>query len=100
MREQEDRDAEILDIEHYAELHPDLDGAEGYKVYGKLRDVRRERRKLKNENELLKPFYDWLGENTQAVKKLEQALGKTRNTAEVIDNRKYMTRTGVLNESE
>ena len=90
------REAELGDLEHYMELHSDLDCKGGYALYKKMRETRRERRKCKNEMELLRPMYDWLEQNGDALNRLTIALGDTRRKAEVIDSRKYMSRTDVL----
>lgn len=98
LREIAEREAELQDLDHYAELHGDLDIRRGFALYKKIRDVRRERRKCKSENELLAPMYNWIFANDSELNCLSVVLGQVRKTAEVIDNRKYMTRTGVLEE--
>lgn len=98
IRETDEKEAQLQDLEHYAELHRDLDGNGGYALYKQIRDTRRQRRAYKSENELLQPIYEWIAENEQALNKLTAALWRVRKTAEIIDNRKYMTRTDVLGE--
>lgn len=100
VRALEEAEAQLQDLEHYAELNEDLDCADGYGVYRKIRDIRRQRRAYKNENELLTPLYQWITEDAAEVKKLERALGETRRKAELIDKRQYMARTDVLEERE
>ena len=95
-REQQDKEAQLQDLEHYVELHSDLDCKGGYKAHKDIREVRRARRGLKQENELLNPLYEWINLNEQALNSLTQTLGKVRKTAEVIEGRRYTTRTDVL----
>ncbi len=95
-RETEEKEDELQDLEHWAELHDDLDCKGGYAIYKKIREARRDRRKCKSENELLYPLYDWVNKNEKALNALAQVLGRVRETADVIDNRKYTARTNVL----
>lgn len=95
-REQEEKEAQLQDVEHYAELHDDLDIRRGFIIYKQFRDTRRERRKMKCENELLLPLYEWMEHNEQALNSLKTTLGEVRKKAELIDKRKYMARTDVL----
>ena len=95
-RETEEKEDELQDLEHWAELHDDLDCKGGYAIYKKIREARRDRRKCKSENELLYPLYDWVNRNEKALNALAQVLGRVRETADVIDNRKYTARTNVL----
>lgn len=96
VRETEEKEDELQDLEHWAELHDDLDCKGGYAIYKKIREARRDRRKCKSENELLYPLYDWVNRNEKALNALAQVLGRVRETAEVIDSRKYTARTNVL----
>ena len=95
-RETEEKEAQLQDLEHFIELHSDLDCKGGYREYKRIRDVRRKRRSLKSENELLYPLYEWINGNENALNTLTETLGKVRKTAEVIGSRKYMARTDVL----
>ena len=99
-REQQDKEAQLQDLEHYVELHNDLDCKGGYREYRRIRDTRRERRSLKQENELLHPLYEWINTNEQTLNSLSAVLGSVRKTAELIDNRRYTPRTDVLEEGE
>lgn len=92
----ERKEAELQDLDHFAELHDDLDCKGGYAVYKKIRDIRRVRRAYKSENELLGPMYEWIQQNNASLNKLSAALGSVRKVAETIDRRKYMARTDVL----
>ena len=84
------------DILHYAELHDDLGGWQGYDLYKKLRDTRRERRMCKDEIELLTPVLQWVEESDGAIKKLERVLGEVRKNKGLIENRGYVMRTNIL----
>lgn len=100
VREKEEKEAQLQDLEHYIELHPDMDCKGGYREYKRMRDARRQRRSLKCENELLFPLYEWISLNEQALDDLAVTLGRVRKTAETIESRKYMTRTSVLEEED
>lgn len=97
IRETEEKEAELQDLEHYAELHDGLDIRRGFALYKKLRETRLERRRAKSENELIYPVYAWICDNDKALNTMAAALGNVRKAAEVIDNRKYMTRTDIIN---
>lgn len=84
------------DILHYAELHDDLGGWQGYDLYKKLRDTRRQRRMCKDEIELLTPVLQWVEESDGAVKKLERVLGEVRKNKTDISQRSYIMRTDVM----
>lgn len=86
------------DIMHYAELTDNLDRKGANHVYKRLRDVRRRRRIIKNESELLEPVIQWMNANSPAVKLLERTLGDVRHKQSVIDNRLYTTKTDVMEE--
>ena len=95
-REAEDKEAQLQDLEHYAELYKDLDIQRGFALYAKIRDTRRARRSLKSENELLYPVYAWILANEDALNGMAGVLGSVRKAEEAINSRKYMTRTNVL----
>lgn len=97
-RETSNKEEELQDLMHYVELHGDLDCKGGYALYKKIRETRRERRKCKSENELLLPVYNWIAANDTALNRLAEALGNVRKAAELIDNKKYIARTDVLEE--
>ena len=84
------------DLLHYIELHDDMNASEGYKIYRKLADVRRERRISKNENELLSPLYNFIQQNQRLVSELSSVLGRTRAAKETIEKRIYSARTDVI----
>lgn len=94
----QENDDKTQDLMHFAELHDNLNCRDGNELYKKIREVRRERRLLKNETELLAPIEGWIDRNQTALKDLEKILGATRTRAEVIAKRMYMTKTDVLDE--
>ena len=91
-------DDQTQDLLHYMELQDDLNCCHGNELYRKLREVRRERRTCKNENELLDSIHDWVDQNAAAIKSLERVLGATRAKKDTISKRLYMTRTNILEE--
>ena len=94
--EQQELENMTQDILHYAELTDNLDRKGANHVYKRLRDVRRKRRVIKNESELLEPVIQWMNANSPAVKLLERTLGDVRHKQSVIDNRLYTTKTDVM----
>ena len=84
------------DLLHFIELHDDMNASEGYKIYRKMADVRRERRISKNENELLSPLYNFIQQNQRFINELSSVLGKTRTAKELIEKRIYSARTDVI----
>ena len=57
---------ELNDLNHEAEFSKPKDMFSGYKIYKQIRDLRIERRRMKEENELLKDMYDFFtGQHTQ-----------------------------------
>lgn len=59
------------------------------KVYEELRDARRERRRLMDENSSIEPLYYALKDKKSFANKLSQVMGKCRNEEEKMDNRHY-----------
>ena len=90
----------ISDILHYVEFTDNLSASKGFKIYQKLREIRNERRKLKKENELLFPLYEFAKTNRKIENDLNQLLGKCRAAKNLIDNRRYATKTDVLEDDE
>lgn len=88
---------ETQDILHYIELHADLNAQQGCVMYKKLREVRRKRRKCKNEMDLLNPVYQFFKtEHADLQQKLSAVQGKCRTLKSGIDTRQYTLRTGVM----
>lgn len=89
-------DDKILDLLHYAELHENLNASAGFRVYKQIADVRRERRRCKNENELLQPLLEFVKSNPKLLNDISALLGKLRGTRRRIDQRAYTARTDVI----
>lgn len=89
-------DARLTDLLHYAELHADLNASQGYRVYKQITDARRERRRAKNENELLEPLLEFMRQNPKVVNDIGTLLGRLRGTKRCIDQRIYMARTKII----
>ena len=86
---------EIQDILHYMEMSSNKKRQDGFNIYKRLTEARRERRRCKNEIELLHPVYE-LFHGTKLLDQLSQLQGSCRIVKESIDNRIYNPRTDVL----
>lgn len=64
-------DKELCDIQHMIEFTP-IDIQRGFRFAKQTKEARVKRRQLKDENELLKPLYDFLMQGT-THKRLETA---------------------------
>lgn len=94
IREIED---ELSDLEHYMEISSFKPIVPGYKLYRKLAELRRERRGLKSENDLLRPVVTYF-RTTNVLDKLGNVQGDVSKMHEIIDSRIYKVRTGILEE--
>ena len=90
-------ESEILDIEHYMELGNFKNVPDGYKIYRKLAELRRERRACKNENDLLLPVYQYF-HATEVLKRLSAIQGDCAKMRNTVDGRAYSIRTDILDE--
>lgn len=90
-------EGEHQDILHYIEISPFKKVTDGYKLYRKLAELRRERRALKNENDLLKPIHDAFSQ-PDILNRLSKVQGDVSKTHEAIDGRVYGMRTDILND--
>ena len=88
---------ELSDLEHYMEISSFKSIVPGYRLYRKLAELRRERRGLKSENDLLRPVVTYF-RTTNVLDKLGNVQGDVSRMQEVIDSRIYKVRTGVLDE--
>lgn len=88
---------ETQDILHRLELCDDDADFTG-KLAGKLRVVRRMRRKAKDMREVCGPVCGWAEEYSAARKSLERLLGDVRKIEARQQNRMYIPRTDVLEE--
>ena len=84
-------EGELQDILHEIELTNSKDMFSGYKLYKEIRELRIERRKCKNENELLRDMYEYFkGEEAQHFKnKIQQVQGSSAKLAKIQENRTY-----------
>lgn len=90
-------ETELCDLEHYMEIAPLQSAPKGYKLYRKLRELRIERRACKNENDLLRPVYDYFHATT-VITKLSAVSSEVSKTKAAINSRCYTIRTNALNE--
>lgn len=84
-------EGELQDIFHEIELTNSKDMFSGYKLYKEIRELRIERRKCKNENELLRDMYEYFkGDQAQHFKsKIQQIQGSSTKVAKAQENRTY-----------
>jgi hypothetical protein len=85
-------DLETQDLLHEIELAADQDAAGGYRLYKELREVRRSRRRAKNENELLQPFLDVLKQYESFRIKLCKVNDKVKKQEQMISTRRYIAK--------
>ena len=90
-------EGEHQDLLHYIEISPFKKVTDGYKLYRKLAELRRERRALKNENDLLQPLYDTFRQ-PDMLNRLSKVQGDVTKVHEAIDCRVYGTRSDILND--
>lgn len=90
-------EAELVDLYHYIEMTPFKNVPDGYRLYRKLAELRRERRACKNENDLLQPIYDYF-HATEVLNKLSYVQGECAKCKSAIDARTYLVRTDILDE--
>ena len=88
---------ELLDLYHYIEISTYKKVPDGYKLYRKMAELRRERRACKNENDLLQPIYEHF-HATEVLNKLANVQGECAKCKAAIDNRTYTVRTDILDE--
>lgn len=86
------------DLLHKIELGDDMDVLHGYRIHKTIRNVRRQRRICKNENDLLRPLYSYLEKHDDLIPQLERLQGEIGLLKSAIDDRKYAVRTQVLKE--
>lgn len=86
------------DLLHKIELGDDMDVLNGYRIHKTIRNVRRQRRICKNENDLLRPLYAYLEKHDDLIPQLERLQGEIGLLKSAIDDRKYAVRTHVLKE--
>ncbi len=70
-------DKETQDLLHLMEFY-DLNASEGFKAYKELQRIRRTRRNLKKENELLEPIANTLKKFKSNLTELDKVIGDIR----------------------
>lgn len=90
-------ESEMQDILHFMEMARNKNAMQGFKLYQKLSVVRRERRAVKNEIDLLQPVYE-LFHGTKVLDGLAQVQGLCHTAKQSIDSRGYAIRTDVLDD--
>lgn len=90
-------ETELVDLEHYIEIASYKTVPNGYRLYRKLAELRRERRACKNENDLLQPIYEYF-HATEVLNRLSAVQGECTKAKNAIDGRCYLVRTDILEE--
>lgn len=90
-------EAKLVDLLHWIEIAPYQNVPNGYKLYRKVAELRRERRACKNENDLLQPIYEYF-HATEVLNKLSHVQGECSKAKGAIDGRTYQVRTDILDE--
>ena len=66
------------------------------KISKVMAQVRRERRKAKDQQQLLQPIVEWIAQNTKVINSLEQLLGAVRRAEKSQEGRSYHPKTNIL----
>jgi hypothetical protein len=82
--EQRRLENQLLDLEHAAELKPNMSAVDGYKLYTQIRDVRRKRRECKDAKAILEMVLN------SSLKDWED--GKVGLLLDSLDHRTYIPR--------
>ncbi|HBN95111.1 MAG TPA: hypothetical protein DDZ66_02330 [Firmicutes bacterium] len=87
-------EAQQADLLHFLEFDP-LTRPIGYKFAKEIKEVRLSRRKFKDENEILKPLYEYLtnGNSQSFIVGLTSNLGKARKRGDQLHLREYGPRS-------
>lgn len=88
---------QLADIEHGMEIGNYKNVPEGYRMYRKMAQIRRDRRACKNEIDLLWPIYEYF-HGTEVLNRLTKLQGDCSKLKDTIDDRVYTVRTDILNE--
>lgn len=85
---------EIQDIEHEIEFSPSKNMYAGYLLYKRIKELRVERRRCKEETELMKETYEFFkSQQGQAFKnKMQQLQGNARKIRKAQESRTYIPR--------
>ncbi len=94
---QEDAEAKEQDIRHFIEMANNLSDDEKKIIYAKLSNTLQDRRQCKNENEIIRPLYDFVADKN-LLNRLSQIQGAVGSVKKTISNRTYACRTDVLDD--
>lgn len=85
---------ELQDIEHEIELSPNKNMYEGYLLYKQIKDLRMERRRCKEEIEILKDIYEFFTSQVgkEFKNKIQRIQGDAAKLREVQERRVYTPR--------
>lgn len=85
---------ELQDIEHEIELSPSKNMYEGYLLYKQIKDLRMERRRCKEEVEILKDMYEFFTSQVgkEFKNKIQRIQGDAAKLREVQERRVYTPR--------
>lgn len=79
------------DLMHLAEFEK-YNAFEGYSYFSRLGEISQERRKIKDENELLEPIVKMIEKKTITTEKLNQVIGQCRKIIKNHEKRSYRVR--------
>lgn len=87
-------EGELNDLNHEIELTPSRNMYQGYLLYKQVRELRIERRRAKEENELLKDMYEFFKSQVgqEFKNKVQQIQGNAAKLREVQERRTYTPR--------
>lgn len=90
-------ESEMQDLLHFMEMGKNKNARDGFLLYQKLSEVRRERRICKNEIDLLQPVYNAI-HGTTILDMLAKVQGECRVAKQTITNKGYTVRTDILDD--
>lgn len=93
--EEREKEAATQDLQHSLELQENSYHALA-KISKVMAQVRRERRKAKDQQQLLQPIVEWIAQNTKVINSLEQLLGAVRRAEKSQEGRSYHPKTNIL----
>lgn len=82
---------ETQDLLHLLEL-TSFNASEGYNISRQLKDIRQERRRIKNENEMIEPLANVLKKFKNNLQELDKVVGDIRNVKSRLNQRRYHPR--------
>lgn len=88
-------EAQMQDLLHFIEMGKNKNAKDGFILYQKLCEVRRERRIIKNEIDLLQPIYNNF-HDTSLLDHLGNIQGECHTVKQLIDRKGYSVRTDIL----